>query len=283
MRNNINPILSIGMPVYNSAKTVERAVGSLIDQIFTDFELIISDNCSKDGTYEILQNIAITDSRIKLVRQPANIGAIKNFEYVLFRSTGKYFMWAAADDLWLPEFAMANIEFLNHNLDYVSSISSVQFDGSTDTSSFTTGTYSLRDTYEKNIEAYILNPAANSRFYAVHKSAELKKAWSHEIQWAHDWIVICKLLKYGKFNEFTNVLMHRGNNGASRNLYKTIIATQELTTINKVFPFLKFTAFVMQIRFLRRNMKIINRLIILNTIYTVKMLSGFLKSIFIRS
>lgn len=267
------------MPVYNSVGTVRTAIESIINQNFTDFELIVSDNFSDDGTYELLQTIASADLRINLIRQPKNIGAIKNFEFVLFKSIGKYFMWAAADDFWLPDFAHDNVSFLESNTDYVSSISAVLIEGLAELSPLETGTYALRDTYEENIETYVLNPAANSRFYAVHRSNELRIAWSTEIQWAHDWIVVCRLLKFGKFNGSAKVLMHRGNNGASRNLYKSISDIRELSTINKIFPFLKFTQFVMKIGFLRRNARVIKRLFILNAIYSIKMLAGLLKSI----
>lgn len=98
------PIVSIGMPVYNGEKYLREALDSLLAQTFTDFELIISDNASTDGTQAICENLALTDARIRYFRQPANKGASWNFRFVLDQSEGKYFMWAAADDRRFPNF-----------------------------------------------------------------------------------------------------------------------------------------------------------------------------------
>lgn len=98
------PIVSIGLPVYNGEKYLREALDSLLAQTFTDFELIISDNASTDGTQAICENRALTDARIRYFRQPANKGAPWNFRFVLDQSKGKYFMWAAADDWRFPNF-----------------------------------------------------------------------------------------------------------------------------------------------------------------------------------
>jgi glycosyltransferase involved in cell wall biosynthesis len=92
--------VSIGMPVFNGEKFIREALDSLLAQTFTDFELIISDNASTDGTEAICREYAATDARIRYVRQVKNLGAIANFKFVLDEAVGEYFMWAAADDVW---------------------------------------------------------------------------------------------------------------------------------------------------------------------------------------
>ncbi len=94
------PIVSIGMPVYNGAKYICEALDSLLAQTFSDFELIISDNASKDDTAAICRAYSLKDPRIQVVSQPMNQGALANFQYVLDQSRGAFFMWAAADDKW---------------------------------------------------------------------------------------------------------------------------------------------------------------------------------------
>ncbi|MHB1620727.1 MAG: glycosyltransferase family 2 protein [Sulfuricella sp.] len=98
------PKVSIGMPVYNGEKFIFEALDSLIAQTFTDFELIISDNASTDGTEAICREYAARDPRIRYVRQSENRGPVANFQFVLDEAAGKYFMWAAADDEWSPTF-----------------------------------------------------------------------------------------------------------------------------------------------------------------------------------
>ena len=98
--NNHVPAVSIGMPVYNGEKYIREALDSLLAQTFTDFELIISDNCSIDDTSQICREYAAKDSRIRYVRQDQNLGPGANFEFVLQEASGEFFMWAAHDDRW---------------------------------------------------------------------------------------------------------------------------------------------------------------------------------------
>lgn len=97
------PKVSIGMPVYNGSPFIREALDSLLNQTFTDFELIISDNASTDETESICREYAAKDPRIRYVRQPENRGALLNFQFVLDEAVGEYFMWAAADDMWSSE------------------------------------------------------------------------------------------------------------------------------------------------------------------------------------
>jgi glycosyltransferase involved in cell wall biosynthesis len=92
--------LSIGMPVYNGQKFIEEAICSILSQEFSDFELIISDNASSDQTETICKHLCGKDKRIIYFRQESNIGALRNFEFVLDQARGRFFMWAACDDLW---------------------------------------------------------------------------------------------------------------------------------------------------------------------------------------
>ena len=98
------PQVSIGMPVYNGEKFIREALDSLLAQTFTDFELIISDNASMDGTEAICREYAERDQRIRYVRQAENRGPAANFRFVLDEAVGEYFMWAAADDVWTSRF-----------------------------------------------------------------------------------------------------------------------------------------------------------------------------------
>lgn len=106
------PLVSIGMPVYNGKHFIRRALDSLLAQTYSNFELIVSDNASDDGTWELLQGYAEKEKRIKLYRQEHKIGAFGNFAFVLSKAEGKCFMWAAVDDCWLPEFISALFEEL---------------------------------------------------------------------------------------------------------------------------------------------------------------------------
>lgn len=94
------PRLSIGLPVYNGEEYLTESLDTLLAQSYRDFELIISDNASTDGTQEICRRYAARDARIRYLRQPHNIGAAPNHNLVLQEARGELFKWASHDDLY---------------------------------------------------------------------------------------------------------------------------------------------------------------------------------------
>src|SRR5438132_51002 len=98
------PKLSIGLPVWNGAATIRRAIDSVLTQSFRDFELIISDNGSTDETAAICEQYVAADWRVRYIRQQPAIHKKENFEYVLTEARGQYYMWLAADDWWCDGF-----------------------------------------------------------------------------------------------------------------------------------------------------------------------------------
>jgi glycosyltransferase involved in cell wall biosynthesis len=86
------------MPVYNGGKHILQAAESILEQTFTDFELIISDNASTDDTRSICESLAVRDGRVRYVRQPRNLGAVPNWDFVARSAQGRFFKWASAND-----------------------------------------------------------------------------------------------------------------------------------------------------------------------------------------
>lgn len=109
------PLVSIGLPVYNGAETIERAVNTLLTQTYTNFEIIISDNGSTDETLKILNKLQRIDSRIKVFKNETNKGSIWNFTKVFQESTGEYFMWASHDDHHEVGFIAACVKAMEDN------------------------------------------------------------------------------------------------------------------------------------------------------------------------
>ena len=107
------PIVSVGMPVFNGEKYLEQALESILAQTYEDFELIISDNASTDRTQHICRAYAARDSRIRYYRNGRNLGAPRNFNRVFELSQGKYFKWAAYDDIIAPEYLKKCVSVLD--------------------------------------------------------------------------------------------------------------------------------------------------------------------------
>jgi glycosyltransferase involved in cell wall biosynthesis len=105
--------VGIGIPVYNGANYVAAAIDSILAQSCGDFDLLISDNASTDGTEDICRAYARKDRRIRYIRQPRNLGAAANYNVLAEMSENPYFKWAAHDDLLAPGFLAACVEVLD--------------------------------------------------------------------------------------------------------------------------------------------------------------------------
>src|SRR4029077_19838978 len=92
--------VSIGLPVYNGENYIAESLEALLGQSYKDFELIISDNASTDGTGDICRRYEKQDSRLRYYRQPRNIGLAPNHNFVVEQSRGELFKWASNDDLY---------------------------------------------------------------------------------------------------------------------------------------------------------------------------------------
>jgi glycosyltransferase involved in cell wall biosynthesis len=98
------PVLTVGMPVYNGARWIRQAIDSLLGQRFTDFELVISDNASTDATEAICRAVAARDARVRYHRNDTNIGVLRNYNRVFELGSGTYFKWASCSDVCLEGF-----------------------------------------------------------------------------------------------------------------------------------------------------------------------------------
>lgn len=102
--------MSIGVPVYDGERYLAEALDSILAQDFGDFELIISDNASSDGTQEICEAYARRDQRIHYSRLPENLGAARNYNRLVEMSNAPLFKWATHDDLIKPTFLSGCVE-----------------------------------------------------------------------------------------------------------------------------------------------------------------------------
>lgn len=93
------PLISIGMPVYNRPIGLRKALESIVNQTYENLEIIISDNNSPNPeVIKIINEFQKNDKRIKFYQQNENIGPTSNFRFVEEKATSAYFMWAADDD-----------------------------------------------------------------------------------------------------------------------------------------------------------------------------------------
>jgi glycosyltransferase involved in cell wall biosynthesis len=198
---NIEPKVSIGLPVYNGAETIENAINSILRQTFRDFELIISDNASDDETARICKEFLLKDSRIKYIRQPYNIGGVKNFEFVMKKARGKYFKWIGADDWISPDFLEVNLLALQSNSNYVASTSPNCFLGEENNFKKQIN-FNLVGTPKERFVKFFQNAfTSHGTFYSLIRTEIIKNhELCHSSSFVIDWGVHIFLLSKGEIN-----------------------------------------------------------------------------------
>jgi glycosyltransferase involved in cell wall biosynthesis len=92
------PLVSVGIPTYNRAAELQRAIASAAAQTHARLEIVVCDDASTDATEAAVRGLAGRDPRVRYVRQPANVGHARNFQAALEHASGEYFMWLSDDD-----------------------------------------------------------------------------------------------------------------------------------------------------------------------------------------
>ena len=111
---NTVPKVSVLMPAYNAASFIEDAIQSVLAQTFTDYELVIVDNCSTDSTKEIIAQY-LSDKRIKYFRNETNIGVVGNFNKCFSHAQGDYLKVLCADDKFHPQLLEKFVPVMEHS------------------------------------------------------------------------------------------------------------------------------------------------------------------------
>ena len=249
------PEVSIGLPVYNGERQIRNALDSLLLQTFTDFELIISNNASTDETESICKEYAKKDKRIKEFYQSKNTEILENFNFVLEKANGKYFMWAGADDVWHPEFIRKNLEMLKSDNNAVGSISEIQFFNNEwtkqDTERFSNTevkkkyelVHPITGNYEDKVN-FVFTFNHPQCIYGLFKTTALKKSIVKKRFGSVDYAIILNLLKHGNLLVVNELLMYMYR-GHKKNEKKELLfksqRRQNFGLISSLFPFVSLT------------------------------------------
>ncbi len=235
-------LVSVGMPVRNGGERLHQTIAALVKQSHRDLELVISDNNSDDATQAICQEWAKRDERIRYERQSTDVGPVGNFHYVLQQARGPFFMWAAHDDWWDPEFVAENLAILRSDPTVVCSVSQVEFvDQEGQVVAFPAGTFPLVRAPATNLVEYLDNPAANSRFYGLFRTEVIRESFlESDTYWAGDWVIMARTLMWGKHHELNSCLMRRGIRGMSSDIASTMPRFNR-TWLTRRFPMLPMT------------------------------------------
>lgn len=238
--------LTIGMPVYNNAKTLPAALDSLLAQTFTDFRIVASDDGSTDETVAVLQRYAARDARIRYVRQAKNLGYAGNYQLVAELVETPFFMWAAGDDRWAPRFVAENVAALRADATLAASVSRIQFTRGDEMLGFATGTYPITGTPAARL-AGLLAGCANgdiSRLFAVYRTSMLRAVFPLPQTYAFDAGLCAVVALQGGYHEVPEVLLWRDRTPGDR--YVALMRKEAQPGLAGCFPGLLTTRWLLR-------------------------------------
>lgn len=222
----MRPKVSIGLPVYNGEVFLADAIQSVLNQTFTDLELIICDNGSTDNTEEICRRFAAADSRVRYIRSPQNNGAAWSYNRSAEAARGQYFRWLAHDDKFDPRLIEKSVAILDKYPEVVSCItwfadiddqnelieirrSTVKFDAALPNERFKSMS-ELRGSYGCEEIFGLIRSDVLARTKLIEKYAD------------SDRTLIAQLGLFGSFYEIPEPLfLHRVHSGSSVEVYPT--------------------------------------------------------------
>ena len=191
-------LVSIGVPVYNRPLEMKRALDSILNQSYTNIEIIISnDNSPNPAIDKIIREYVELDNRIKYFKQDSSLRTVENYLFVLKKGSGKYFMWLADDD-WLDiNFVENCYNFLENNIDYTICVGKCIYqDNGNVIHSNSSKSYTSENKWIRAI-GYYYNVTLNGYMYGlIRKSALDQIEFENEI--AFDWEIVGSLFYQGK-------------------------------------------------------------------------------------
>jgi len=233
MKNECS-LITIGIPTYNRAALLVRAIHSARAQTYTNLEIIISDNASSDETEGLCRSLMNSDSRIRYVRQTENIGAAGNFNCVLVQARGEFFMWLGDDD-WLDLDYVENcLDVMRHDaaLVLVSGYakyyrrSVYAYDGRFFSVTDRAGCLRLLSYYTTVMD--------NGVFYGLFRTSAIRNLRISSVL-GGDWHFIAEALIVGGFRMLLTTNLHRELGGATES-YEVLMRSHGLPSAAAFFP-----------------------------------------------
>ncbi len=228
-------LLTIGLPVYNGAGTIDRALDALQAQTWGDFQLLISDNRSSDGTGAIIAERVRTDPRLRLLPPAEHLTAPFNFKRLVDAADTEFFMFAPADDMWDTRYVEACMARLLADPGLSLCCTRTDFIDARGRRRAAMGTFPIVGQPGERVATYLGATRDNSRFYGIHRTGHLKRGFdrlSDVIAW--DWMVLVPGLLAGAHAEVPETLLLRQR--TPRQNYRRLVRRTEPGVATRIFP-----------------------------------------------
>lgn len=211
------PLVSIGVPTYNGEKRIGSTLTAILNQRYPNLEVIISDNCSSDQTEAVCIKIAKANQAIHYFRQTKNIGIIANFEFVLSKARGDFFMWVADDDELESGILRRYVDFMISHPGYALVSGEIRY-WADNNPVFDEKNFGIEhaSSYVRVIR-YYAKVKHGAIFYGLMPSSVAKQI-TLKNRMGEDWHVVAKIAYLGKIKMLDCTGYHKRLNGSSKTL-----------------------------------------------------------------
>jgi len=214
------PLVSVGIPTYDRAATLQRAVDSVLAQSYHNIELVISDNASTDQTQELGRSYQARDGRVRYLRSPANRGPTANFNVLFQRMRGEYVM-VLSDDDWLEQGYVADClaELVRRpELVLVGGVARYLRDGAQVGEG--AKMQLQQDSPRERVLGYLREVDENGVFYGLMPRAVLQRAAPLRNTLGNDWLLSAAVIAQGKIATLQSTAINRELGGTSADFTK---------------------------------------------------------------
>ena len=234
----VEPFVSIGVPTFNRAGGLRRAVASALRQTHRNLEIVISDNGSSDATPKVCQELAAADPRVRVLRQAVNRGPIANFNAVIAQLRGEYALLLADDDWLDADYVARCLGELRSRPDHAL-VGGVP--------RYYDGDVAVREGRRTNLpqedpatrmRRYLRGVDDNGIFYGLARSADLHRAAPMPDVLGADWLLVAGLAFAGKVLTLSETHVNRSLGGTSRSIPQILTTVRERTALGTRAPYL---------------------------------------------
>lgn len=235
-----DPVLTVGVPVYNGERYLAQALAGIRAQTFADFRVVIADNASTDGTEEIARTAAAEDDRITYLRRDRNLGLVANWNGVFAGTSGEFFAWHSADDLAHPECYETCLRLLRDHPDAAAACTEIEL---IDSSGRRLGPDAERIRSDDADRATRFVELASFRhycqfYYGVFRRSMLERtSLMLPFFWSADRVLLAELALHGRLvrdprrRYFVRVHQDRVTQGGRKHFYAQLASPQRGTTL----------------------------------------------------
>lgn len=206
-------LVTIAVPTFNRATTLERCLGSVVGQSYAEVEVVVCDNASTDGTKDAVKRALAGHPRARYVRHDTNLGAIANFKAGLALATGDYFMWLADDDWLDPDYVARCVGVMEDDPRAVLANGDAIYYTAGQLPETEEGISLLQASVPCRVLHYYAWVTRNAAFYGL-STTEARRAVSLDDILAADWVHVAQLAALGTVLRAPTAI-HRLNAGAS--------------------------------------------------------------------